>query len=85
MEPNPASSSENNVNRITLTDDASAEIRARISVASSRPAPNHVALCEQARKEREMCIRTDMTPLMIAASRGHDDIVKVLLNHGATS
>jgi len=43
------------------------------------------AMVERARKEREMCTKTEMTPLMIAAARGHDDIVKVLLNHGATS
>lgn len=43
------------------------------------------AMVEKARREREMCTKTEMTPLMIAAARGHDDIVKVLLNHGATS
>jgi len=55
------------------------------SIAMNPRLSKGAAMVERARKEREMCTKTEMTPLMIAAARGHDDIVKVLLNHGATS
>ena len=68
------------------------EPRSRFGSAFATPGPinprlsKSEAMVERARREREMSARTPtLSPLLISVQRGHDDIVKVLLNHGATS